>query len=86
MYEGRYSRAMCRGCAVPSVETMTTDPFDLDHDRAPLAARVDGLFKTYGSGDGVVHALDGVSIGIPTSTFHANRNPGRALRWIWVNS
>ena len=75
MYEGRYSRAMCRGCAVPSVETMTTDPFDLDHDRAPLAARVDGLFKTYGSGDGVVHALDGVSIGIRRGELTAIMGP-----------
>ena len=75
MYEGRYSRAMCRGCAVPSVETMTTDPFDLDHDRAPLAARVDGLIKTYGSGDGVVHALDGVSIGIRRGELTAIMGP-----------
>ncbi|GAC78938.1 putative ABC transport system ATP-binding protein [Gordonia malaquae] len=40
-----------------------------------VAARADGLTKTYGSGDTVVHALRGVSIGFQTGQFTAIMGP-----------
>lgn len=40
-----------------------------------LAARVQNLTKTYGSGDGAVRALDGVSIGIRRGEFTAIMGP-----------
>lgn len=40
-----------------------------------LAARVQQLTKTYGTGDGAVHALDGVSVGIRRGEFTAIMGP-----------
>ena len=40
-----------------------------------LAARVQHLTKTYGSGEGTVHALDDVSVGIRRGQFTAIMGP-----------
>lgn len=43
---------------------------------APVEAlRLDGLRKTYGTGDGAVRALDGVSLSLPAGTFTAIMGP-----------
>ena len=52
-----------------------TDRPDTDQRSSGLAARVDGLTKTYGSGEGTVRALDGVSIGIRRGELTAIMGP-----------
>lgn len=56
--------------AVHTVEGMEITSTDLG-----LAARVQQLTKTYGSGESVVHALDGVSVGIRRGEFTAIMGP-----------
>ena len=53
-----------------SVEGMEITTSDLG-----LAARVQHLKKTYGSGEGTVHALDDVSVGIRRGQFTAIMGP-----------
>jgi putative ABC transport system ATP-binding protein len=69
-----YADATCgrRGAAqvIHSVEGMEITTTDLG-----LAARVQQLTKTYGSGDSAVHALAGVSVGIRRSEFTAIMGP-----------
>ncbi len=55
---------------IRSVEGMEITTTDLG-----LAARVQHLKKTYGSGEGTVHALDGVSVGIRRGQFTAIMGP-----------
>ncbi len=60
---------------------MTTDTsgptadHEIDNRPTGLAARVEGLTKTYGSGDGAVRALDRVSIGIRRGELTAIMGP-----------
>jgi putative ABC transport system ATP-binding protein len=44
-------------------------------DRVALAVRLDAVSKVYGTGDGAVRALDGVSISVPRGTFTAVMGP-----------
>src|SRR3546814_6889340 len=58
------------GGRIRNVEDMEITSTDLG-----LAARVQQLTKTFGAGEGAVHALDGVSVGIRRGQFTAIMGP-----------
>ena len=58
------------GCRIPSVDDMEITSTDLG-----LAARVQQLTKTYGRGESLVHALEGVTVGIRRGEFTAIMGP-----------
>lgn len=67
---GCIRRPTTRPAPLPSVEGMEITTTDLG-----LAARVQHLKKTYGSGEGTVRALDDVSVGIRRGQFTAIMGP-----------
>ena len=70
MYADASSGRRAGRVRVPNVEVMELSSTDLG-----LAARVQHLSKTYGTGESTVHALDGVSVGIRRSEFTAIMGP-----------
>ena len=70
MYTDRPRGRRARNPSIPSVEGMHISSTDLG-----LAARVQQLTKTYGTGDSAVRALDGVTIGIRRGEFTAIMGP-----------
>jgi putative ABC transport system ATP-binding protein len=70
MYADASSGRRAGRVRVPNVEVMELSSTDLG-----LAARVQQLSKTYGTGESTVHALDGVSVGIRRSEFTAIMGP-----------
>src|SRR3546814_11728301 len=64
------------GGRIRNVEDMEITSTDLG-----LAARVQQLTKTFGAGEGAVHAHDGVSVGIRRRLFPAFRGPSGSGRW-----
>ena len=70
MYADASSGRRAGRVRVPNVEVMELSSTDLG-----LAARVQQLSKTYGTGESTVHALDGVSVGIRRGEFTAIMGP-----------
>lgn len=70
MYADASPGRRARRVRVPNVGVMELSSTDLG-----LAARVQQLSKTYGTGESTVHALDGVSVGIRRGEFTAIMGP-----------
>ena len=70
MYADESPGRSARRIRIPSVEDMEITTTEMG-----LAARVQNLTKTYGSGDGAVRALDDVTVGIRRGQFTAIMGP-----------